>query len=186
MRIIVSGNRDFDEPLLLTRKLDSLTRKLNKKKLRILNRGILTQESKNDGPNDCISVDAHVEKWCGKNLVCFERHHLDCYPRKDGKPGDDWHKKRDKRMIRSADAAVIFWDGKDKETQCFLQKVEQLLKDKRRRSKKSLQIVQYKEGSDKRWQEKESKKRPVITVVLKKRRKLLKHTPRRRKLRVVR
>ncbi len=73
MTIIICGSREFDDPEFLFRKLDSLTRKLNKKKLTIVT-GAQRSKAK-DG--HWHGADFFAEKWAAKNWCNLLRYHAD-------------------------------------------------------------------------------------------------------------
>ena len=98
MILIVCGSRSFDDPEFLFRKMDSLTRKLNKKKLTIVT-GAQRSKAK-DGHSH--GADYFAEQWARKNWCNMLRFHADW--QKHGKAAGMI---RNTEMLKESEATVL-------------------------------------------------------------------------------
>lgn len=103
MIIIVCGSRTFDNPAWLFRKLDRLTRKLDKRKLTIVTGA---QRSK-AGKDHWYGADYWAERWAGNHGVHLVRYHA------AWEKGKGAGMARNSEMVEQSGAAVLvaIWDG---------------------------------------------------------------------------
>lgn len=98
MILIICGSRVFDDPEFLFRKLDSLTRKLDKKKLTIV-----TGAQRSKAPDGhWHGADFFAEKWAKENWCNLLRFHADW--QKHGKAAGPI---RNTEMLEESGATVL-------------------------------------------------------------------------------
>ena len=125
MNLLVAGTRYFDDPALLFKKLDHLTKKLNKKKLVIVTGGGIPVRYKNE-PGKRRGADSLAMDWAFKRRVTCKNY----YPNWK-KYGDSAGPRRNSEMVEVADFACVFWDGKSRGTADVIKKCR----------KKSIRVV---------------------------------------------
>jgi len=116
MRIIVTGDKEFDNYKLFNKKLDYYTSKLTE--IVILTRG------EKEGP------DKLADKWClsnKKTIINFRP-----FYKEDGKKAELI---RDKTMLNEGEALIVFWDDKSDD-------VKRLIRMANKRNK-PVRIVYY-------------------------------------------